>query len=137
MPLLVTGLPVFLRWRGEPPFGELDVEQLVDVCDRFIVDSASGPMRRRPTGLDLPFDRTACSDIAWRRTGSCRRALAGLWPGIADAGELRVTAPLAEGLLLVGWLRSRIGKPFDLVHGPLHSDRVGGCGRHRRPAQAR
>ena len=43
MPLLVTGLPVFLRWRGRPPFGEPTAEQLVDVCDRLIVDSGEWP----------------------------------------------------------------------------------------------
>jgi glucose-6-phosphate dehydrogenase assembly protein OpcA len=56
------------------------------------------------------------SDIAWRRTWPWRRALAGLWPEISGAGQLRVTGPVAEALLLVGWLRSRLGRPFELVH---------------------
>ena len=38
-PLLVPGLPVFLRWRGRPPFGEPEADQLIDVCDRLIYDS--------------------------------------------------------------------------------------------------
>ncbi|MEK6274437.1 MAG: glucose-6-phosphate dehydrogenase assembly protein OpcA [Actinomycetota bacterium] len=107
MPLLVTGLPVFLRWRGRPPFGEAAVEQLIDVCDRFIVDSGEWP--DVPEAYrDLPFDRTACSDIAWRRTEPWRRSLAGLWPGIKAAREVKVTGPVAEASLLAGWLRSRL-----------------------------
>ena len=40
LPLVISDLPVFLRWRGEPPFGEPQWEQLVDVADRVIVDSS-------------------------------------------------------------------------------------------------
>ncbi|HMJ00540.1 MAG TPA: glucose-6-phosphate dehydrogenase assembly protein OpcA [Gaiellaceae bacterium] len=115
MPLVVTGLPVFLRWRGRPPFGEPTAEQLVDVCDRLIVDSGEWP--DVPEAYrDVPFDRTACSDIAWRRTEPWRRALAGLWPGIAKAGELKAAGPIAEASLLAGWLSSRLGHKVELVH---------------------
>src|SRR5690348_8923689 len=38
-PLLISDLPVFLRWRGEPPWGTPELEQLVAVTDRLIVDS--------------------------------------------------------------------------------------------------
>lgn len=115
MPLLVTGLPVFLRWRGRPPFGEPAAEQLIDVCDRFIVHSDEWP--DAPEAYrDLPFDRTACSDIAWRRTEPWRRSLAGLWPEIAEARKLKVTGPLAEAALLAGWLRSRLEHEVELAH---------------------
>ena len=115
MPLLVTGLPVFLRWRGRPPFGEPTAEQLVDVCDRLIVDSGEWP--DAPEAYrELPFERTACSDIAWRRTEPWRRCLAGLWPGIKDARELKATGPVAEASLLAGWLRSRLEHEVELVH---------------------
>jgi glucose-6-phosphate dehydrogenase assembly protein OpcA len=116
-PLLVTDLPVFLRWRGELPFGAPELEQMVVVADRLVVDSIEwNDVAAAYRELEPLFEQTAVSDIAWRRTWPCRRALAGLWPGIADAGELRITAPLAEALLLVGWLRSRLEKPFELVH---------------------
>jgi len=115
MPLLVTGLPVFLRWRGRPPFGELGLEQLIDVCDRFIVDSGEWPDAPKVYS-ELPFDRTACSDIAWRRTEPWRRSLASLWPGIKDAQKLTVTGPMAEASLLAGWLRSRLDHDVDLSH---------------------
>jgi glucose-6-phosphate dehydrogenase assembly protein OpcA len=115
MPLLVTGLPVFLRWRGRPPFGELVAEQLVDVCDRLIVDS--GEWLDVPEAYrDLPFDRTACSDITWRRTEPWRRSLAALWPEIAEARKLKVTGPIAEASLLAGWLRSCLEHGVELAH---------------------
>src|SRR6266536_1138634 len=68
-PLLISDLPVFLRWRGEPPWPAPELEQLVNVTDRLIVDSTEWD--------DLPFpyrhlrdffDLTAISDIAWSRT---------------------------------------------------------------------
>jgi len=118
-PLLVPDLPVFLRWRGEPAFGSRPLEQLLCVADRLVVDStewddpAAGYARL--TGI---FDRTAVSDIAWSRTLRWRRALADLWPGIADVRELRVHAPEALALLLAGWLRSRLDAEIHLVHEP-------------------
>src|SRR5436305_1710619 len=38
-PLLISDLPVFLRWRGEPPWDAPELEQLVDLTDRLVVDS--------------------------------------------------------------------------------------------------
>jgi glucose-6-phosphate dehydrogenase assembly protein OpcA len=116
MPLLVVDLPVFLRWRGRPSFGAPEVEQLLDVCDRLIVDSREWPDVPAAYG-ELPFERAACSDIAWRRTEPWRLMLAGLWPEIADLSELAVEGPLAEASLLAGWLRSRIGRDVRLQHG--------------------
>jgi glucose-6-phosphate dehydrogenase assembly protein OpcA len=42
-PLLLPDLPVFLRWRGLPPFGEQPLEQMVRTVDRLIVDSTEWP----------------------------------------------------------------------------------------------
>jgi glucose-6-phosphate dehydrogenase assembly protein OpcA len=114
-PLLVPALPVFLRWRGRPGFGERSVDQLVDVCDRLVVDSREWPDVPVAYG-ELPFDRTACSDIAWRRTEPWRRCLARLWPGIAELRRLRIEGPIAEASLLAGWLRSRLERDVELEH---------------------
>jgi glucose-6-phosphate dehydrogenase assembly protein OpcA len=114
-PLLVSGLPVFIRWRGRPLFGEQEFEELVDVCDRLIVDSREWPDTPEAYA-ELPWERVACSDIAWRRTEPWRRALAALWPRIAELRELRVQGPPAEASLLAGWLRSRLDREFDLTH---------------------
>jgi hypothetical protein len=110
-PLLITDLPVFLRWRGEPPWGSPELEQMVALVDRLIVDSTEWddlpyPYRR----LVELFDRAAVSDIAWSRTSRWRTLLASLWPDIAGVGSIRVHGTQAQGQLLGGWLRSRLGR---------------------------
>jgi glucose-6-phosphate dehydrogenase assembly protein OpcA len=115
-PLLVPGLPVFVRWRGRPPFGAQELEQLVDVADRLVVDSGEWPdVPDAYAELARLFERVACSDIAWRRTFAVRRALAARWPGIAEVAELRVSARPAEAALLRGWLRSRLAREIAVV----------------------
>ncbi|MDP9307744.1 MAG: glucose-6-phosphate dehydrogenase assembly protein OpcA, partial [Actinomycetota bacterium] len=107
-PLLVSDLPVFVRWRGVPPFGDSAFEELIEVADRLIVDSTEWP------GLPAPyaraaeiFDRVAVSDIAWARTSRWRPMLASLWPQIATVKQIKVTGTEAQAHLLAGWLRSR------------------------------
>ena len=90
-------------------------EQLIDVCDRLIGDSREWPDTPEAYS-ELPFDRTAISDIAWRRTAPWRRQLAALWPGIREIGTLGVRGPLAEATLLAGWLRSRLEHDVELAH---------------------
>ena len=121
-PLLLPDLPVFLRWRGLPPFGEQPFEQLVDTVDRLIVDSTEWP------GLPAPyerlaeiFDRVAVSDIAWARTSRWRPQLATLWPGIAEVSRIKVIGTDAQAHLLAGWLRSRLDRKIDLEHEPADS----------------
>jgi glucose-6-phosphate dehydrogenase assembly protein OpcA len=116
LPLLLSDLPAFLRWRGRPPFGSSVLDELVGIVDRLVVDS-----REWTDGVneiaDL-FERTAVSDIAWARTLRWRVAVARLWPGVSRARELRVAGPHNEALLLVGWLRSRLGHDVELAHEP-------------------
>ena len=116
-PLLISDLPTFCRWRGLPPWGRPELEQLVEVCDRLVVDSSE--WRGLPgayTDLAALFDRIAVSDIAWGRALGWRGRLAALWPGIASIRRLSVTGPKADALLLAGWLRSRLGKDVQLTH---------------------
>jgi hypothetical protein len=105
-PLLLPDLPVFLRWRGRPPFATDEFHQLIELTDRLIVDSGEWP--------DVPgayeelagwFETAATSDIAWRRTARWREALAEGWPDLPD----RIAGPSAEAALVAGWLRSRAG----------------------------
>jgi glucose-6-phosphate dehydrogenase assembly protein OpcA len=118
-PLLISDLPVFLRWRGEPPWSTPTLEQLVDLVDRLVVNSAEWDDLPYAYGkLAALFDRVAVSDLAWARTLGWRRALSGLWPGVAEARRLRVEGPLAAALLLQGWLRSRLGSELQLEHVP-------------------
>ncbi|HKI90857.1 MAG TPA: glucose-6-phosphate dehydrogenase assembly protein OpcA [Gaiellaceae bacterium] len=110
-PLLVSDLPVFLRWRGEPPWGSPELDQLVGVTDRLIVDSTEwDDLPHAYTHLAELFPRAATSDIAWDRTSRWRTLLASLWPGIADVGSIRVHGTAAQGWLILGWLRSRLDR---------------------------
>ena len=116
-PLLLPDLPVFLRWRGLPPFGERAFEQLIDTVDRLIVDSTEWPGLPEPYAqLAEIFDRVAVSDIAWARTSRWRPHLATLWPGIADVSRVKVKGTEAQAQLLAGWLRSRLKKDIELEH---------------------
>jgi hypothetical protein len=110
-PLLISDLPVFLRWRGEPPWGTQELDQMVGITDRLIVDSTEWDDLPYPyRHLVKLFDRTAVSDIAWARTSRWRSLLAGLWPDIADVDTVRVRGTAAQAQLIVGWLRSRLGR---------------------------
>ena len=124
-PLLLPDLPVFLRWRGLPPFGARPFEELIDVVDRLIVDSTEWPDLPAPyLHLAEIFDRVVVSDIAWARTSRWRPQLASLWPGIKHVKTIEVTGTEAQANLLVGWLRSRLRHDVALEHVP--SDRLAG-----------
>ena len=116
--LLISDLPVFLRWRGEPPWRHPELEQLVDITDRLIVDSTEWDDLPHPYNrLVELFPRCAASDIAWARTSRWRSHLATLWPAIAEVGTVRVTGTAAQAWLLCGWLRSRLDRPdIELEH---------------------
>jgi hypothetical protein len=118
-PLLIADLPVFLRWRGLPPFRDSAFDELVDTVDRLIVDSTEWPGLPGPyaTLADV-FDRVAVSDIAWARTSRWRPMLASLWPQIAEVRKIKVTGTLAQAHLLAGWLRSRLERKIEMEHEP-------------------
>ena len=119
-PLLISDLPVFLRWRGEPRWGSSELDQLVAVADRLIVDSTEWDSvpDSYPRLAEL-FPRCAASDIAWARTSRWRSHLATLWPGVADVRTIRVRGTAAQAWLLWGWLRSRLErKEIALEHDP-------------------
>ena len=121
LPLVLPDLPVFLRWRGQPPFGAGAFEQLLDVVDRLVVDSREWPDAPGCYEQLIPcFDRVAVSDIVWTRTLRWRRAIAQLWP--VEPRRLRVVGPVQDASLLAGWLRSRLGRDVELQHEP--ADRV-------------
>ena len=118
-PLFLPDLPVFLRWRGTPAFGERPFERLLGITDRLIVDSTEWPNLPVPyERLAELFDRVVVSDIAWARTSRWRAQLASLWPEIADVHRIRVVGTLAQAHLLAGWLRSRLERAVRLEHEP-------------------
>jgi glucose-6-phosphate dehydrogenase assembly protein OpcA len=132
--LLISDLPVFVRWRGEPPWGAQELDQLVDVTDRLVVDSTEWDDLPHPyRHLVELFDRTAVSDIAWERTSRWRALLATLWPGIADVHTIRVHGTAAQSHLLVGWLRSRLGRD-DIEVELVEADKLEGIDLDGEPA---
>jgi Glucose-6-P dehydrogenase subunit len=133
-PLLVSDLPVFIRWRGEPPWGAPELDQLVDIVDRLIVDSTEWD--------DLPFPyrhlvelfpRTAVSDIAWARTSRWRTLLASLWPTSPTSERFACTGTAAQAWLLAGWLRSRLGRD-DIALEHVEAERLEGIDLDGEPA---
>jgi glucose-6-phosphate dehydrogenase assembly protein OpcA len=122
MPLLITALPVFCRWRGRPPFGEQALREMAELTDRLVVDSGEwdDPAADYPRLAGL-FDRVSVSDIAWRRTLPWRVELARDWPDVGECTELEVVGPASDALLLAGWLRSRLDRDVRLVLEPAEA----------------
>lgn len=115
LPLLISDLPVFCRWRGEPVWDSAEFEQLTAIVDRLIVDSTE--WQQLPNGyaqLANCFDHVVVSDIAWERTERWRSLLASLWPEIGAVTAITVHGTAAQGHLLAGWLRSRLGHEVTL-----------------------
>ena len=100
---------MFCRWRGEPPFGATQFEQLVGIVDRLIVDSAEWgePALRRHSSGSSSGPRSRTSRGRARR--SWRAQLARFWPSIREQ-EIYVRGPRAEATLLRAWLGARLGR---------------------------
>jgi glucose-6-phosphate dehydrogenase assembly protein OpcA len=128
LPLILSGLPSFLWWNGEPPWRTEQFEAMVDGCDRIIVDTSE--MTHGEDGLVAldEIDRRklsncAFSDFNWTRQQPWRELVAGFFDadvlrsyldGIdrltveyAAAGENTQPNP-AAAYLFVGWLASRL-----------------------------
>jgi glucose-6-phosphate dehydrogenase assembly protein OpcA len=116
LPLLISDLPAFCRWRGAPGWDSSQLHEIVGVCDRLVVDSSEWPGVPRAYGrLVELFDRVAVSDIAFARTLPWRQRLAELWPAIGAARRLRVEGPKAEAALLGAWLGSRLEREIGVT----------------------
>jgi hypothetical protein len=109
-PLLISDLPVFCRWRGRPEWESKEFEQLMAIVDRLVVDSTEWPeLPDAYVQLAELFTKVVVSDIAWERTERWRSLLASLWPDVGRVETIRVHGTAAQGYLLAGWLRSRLG----------------------------
>ena len=124
--LVLPDLPVFLWWRDANSLGSELFQQLSELAQRIIVDSA---------GLeDLQADwprvhalvqrpNVAVSDLAWSRLTSWRQLIAQLFDGAARASYLRqlhrivvefgnggdASSVPADALLLGAWLARQLG----------------------------
>ncbi len=128
LPLLVPDLPFFLWWHDGPPWTGHLFRELLQACDRLVVDSADfAPERaeRALVGLQRLAQEgdVAVGDLNWSRLTQWREVLAQFFDAPparqyldrldrveVEVASLRGREPdLTEGLLLVGWLASRLG----------------------------
>ena len=115
LPLLISDLPVFCRWRGQPEWDSSEFDQLTGIVDRLIVDSTEWPDLPAAYGrLAELFSQVVVSGIAWERTERWRTLLASLWPEIGAVRAIRVQGTRAQGHLIAGWLSSRLGHPVEV-----------------------
>jgi glucose-6-phosphate dehydrogenase assembly protein OpcA len=137
-PLLIHDLPTDVWWPGDPPFNDPVFDQLVELGDRLILDSADfrdllGGLRR----LATLRRHSGVGDLTWERlrwwqeltaqffdTPRFRRYLPNLSrlrieyavpPPRSERHEEDdevapgVAAPMAQALLYAGWIATRLG----------------------------
>lgn len=130
IPLLVPDLPVFLWWTGTPPQDARRFDDLLELADRLIVDSAdfARPDRTLPLIADLAVAHRhrsfGVTDLNWTRLTPWRELVASFFdvvawrPFLDEIVGVRVGFAVdmdgrdihpSQSLLLIGWLASRLG----------------------------
>jgi glucose-6-phosphate dehydrogenase assembly protein OpcA len=128
LPLLVPDLPVFLWWHDEPPLTGHLFRELLETCDRLVVDSAAFEPERATSalvGLQQLVEEggVAVSDLSWSRLSHWRELVAQFFDAPSgrqyldrlDRVEVEIgprhgrEPDFTAGLLLAGWLASRLG----------------------------
>lgn len=125
-PLLVSDVPTYLWWTGNPPLGEAGLRDALDVCDVLIVDSAHFD-RPEEALLELAAlaerlaGRLGLVDLQWWRQRAWREMLAQFFAPVERRewlGRLqrltidcvgRGKQSLVASALLVGWLAAALG----------------------------
>jgi glucose-6-phosphate dehydrogenase assembly protein OpcA len=140
LPLLLPDIPVFTWWTGTIPLDRDMGRELLSVTDRLIVDSATfaDPIADLTTFAEAGAGLPAPSDCVWGRLTPWRELLAGSFdalPGGAHPHQLTTlrlaTVTPTAGLLLAGWLTTRLGwEPVSVEAGGSPGT---GIGRFRRP----
>jgi glucose-6-phosphate dehydrogenase assembly protein OpcA len=132
LPLTVSGLPIFLWWRAggfsPPPY----FDEILRVTQHVIVDTArfspSGPhLQELAAWLHKFSGRIQLTDLNWSRITPWRELLAQCFdspdrrPYLDRLSQVRIeyeqdsvrlVTQRAQGLLLTGWLASRLGWEF-------------------------
>lgn len=138
--LLVGDVPVFVWWRA-PLVGQPLLQPVLEMADRFIVNSAaaagpaSGPLGILAWMTDHRGWRGNVGDLAWVRTDPWREIVASMFDGPEARAELPRLARLrvacrgagescgSTGFYLAGWLASRLGWT---IEGPARARRPDG-----------
>jgi len=126
--LLISDLPDFLWWLGEPHFSDGSFTKMVEIVDRLIVDTATFDdietgLRELAEMTIVPYG-AAISDFAWNRLRPWRELVAQFFdpPEYAPSLDTVETVEISyephggqhssgfgEGLLALGWACSRLG----------------------------
>ena len=129
VPLTVSGLPVYLWWRGGRYQPHAPFSQILRISDHVIVDSARFPdppadLSSFATRVDKSSGDIAFSDLNWTRLTPWRELVAQcfdppeLRPRLEQLAKIRVeyergsdggAGGLGRALLITGWLASRLG----------------------------
>ena len=137
IPLLVPDLPVFLWWTGTPPHDTRRFDDLIELADRLIVDSADFARPDRTLAVIADLARThhgrkfGVTDLNWTRLTPWRELVAAFFdvdtwrPCLDNIVGVRVGFGVdmdgrdihpSQALLLIGWLASRLGwQPVDAL----------------------
>jgi glucose-6-phosphate dehydrogenase assembly protein OpcA len=125
-PLLIHDLPTLVWWPGDPPFADPIFDQLVEMCDRLILDSSDFSdlllaMRR----LSTLRRRSGIADLSWKRLGWWQELTAQFFDAprfrrylpnlnrviiryaVAD-GATSVGSPIAQAILYAAWIAARL-----------------------------
>ena len=132
LPLTVSGLPIFLWWRAgsfsPPPY----FDEILRVTQHVIVDTArfspgSGYLQDLAAWVHRFSGKVQLTDLNWNRITPWRQLIAQCFdsperrPYLDRLSEVRIEYELdsarlvtqrAQGLLLAGWLASRLGWKF-------------------------
>ncbi|HEX9038822.1 MAG TPA: glucose-6-phosphate dehydrogenase assembly protein OpcA [Ktedonobacterales bacterium] len=129
LPLILSGLPAFLWWQGEPPWRAPLFEATIDGFDRLLVDTCE--MRQSEQALVALDDvvrrkkaSTAITDFSFARLNPWRELAAQFFDsdellayvhGIDRvsieyaAGEINQPSNASQAYYFAGWLASRLG----------------------------
>lgn len=136
-PLLIHDLPVVLWWPDDPPIGQRPFRDLVETCDRLLVDSGTfgqdGGRKLAALASVVAAGGAVVHDIGWMRLTLWRELLAGLFDHPLLMRELRsvrsvridVTRPgdafrTAKAACFMGWLAAMLD--WEIVS-PLEANR--------------
>ena len=137
-PLLIHDLPTYVWWPGDPPFADPVFDQLVEMADRVIVDSADfGDLQSDLRRMANLRRRSGVGDLSWGRLAWWQELTAQFFDAprfrryLPNLSRLKiryaaspppprrhdedteaapgVTAPMAQALLYAGWIATRLG----------------------------
>jgi glucose-6-phosphate dehydrogenase assembly protein OpcA len=124
-PLLIHDLPVVVWWPDDPPIGTRPFRELMEMCDRVLVDSGAfrdeGSRRLSALASVVAGGRPTVHDIGWMRLTLWRELLAGLFdhplllPELGNIRSLRIDVSrpgdsfrITKAACFAGWLAATL-----------------------------